>query len=105
MANPTAFSWTVPAKNTDGTALQPGEVTGYLIGIRGGGTPGVYTTTLSVAGASTTTAPLSGLSSPLGSGTYQAAIQSVGPLNSAWSSEITFTVVATPLPPSGFTIA
>ena len=105
MSNPTTFSWTDPTLNTDGGPVVAGEITGYQIGIRQGGTAGTYSTTVSVASPTATSELLSAFSPALLSGTYEAAIRSVGPTDSAWSTEITFTISGVPQPPSGFLIA
>lgn len=103
------FSWTDPTANTDGSALQTGEVTGYAIGIRSttaaGSVAGSYTVTAQVAGAAAANEALSAIGTVLKPDTYAAAIQSVGPVNSAWSSEIQFTI-AQPVPnsPSQFAV-
>ena len=106
MATPT-FTWTDPTKNTDGTAITAGEVTGYQIGVRpSSGTPGTYPVLTSIAGSTATSEPLTSLSSVLAPGAYAAAIQAVGPVNSAWSAEISFTIAPpTPNPPTGFGLA
>ena len=106
MANPTQFNWIAPTKNTDGTNVVAGEITGYNIGIRpSSGTPGTYTSTIVVAGATTLTAPISAANPALLSGVYASAIQSVGPSSSAFSAEITFTLSGVPVPPTGFSVA
>jgi hypothetical protein len=102
MANPTTFNWADPTTNTDGTTITAGEISGYTIGIRPStGTVGSYPTLVNVSGATAKNAALP----VLASGTYDAAIQSVGPINSAWSAEITFTIAATPGPPTSFGVA
>jgi hypothetical protein len=102
MANPSTFKWTDPTTNVDGTAVTTGEITGYTIGIRPStGTVGTYPTLVNVSGASATSAALP----TLAAGTYDAAIMSVGPINSAWSAEVSFTIAETPNPPSGFSVA
>lgn len=107
MPNPTQFNWVDPTKNTDGTAITAGEVTGYQIGVRPStGTPGTYPVLTPIASPTATSEPLASLSSVLAPGSYAAAIQTVGPVNSAWSSEITFAIAPpTPNPPSGFTVS
>jgi hypothetical protein len=102
MANPTAYSWVAPTKNTDGSAIGVGEITGYSIGQRPtSGTPGTYTSTLQVSGAATLTTPIT-----LGAGSWTAAIQTVGPTDSAFSSEISFVIAPpVPVPPTGFGVA
>jgi hypothetical protein len=107
MANPTKFVWLDPTLNTDGTAITAGEITGYNIGVRPStGTAGVYPIMTSVAGATTVSEPLSALSTVLAPGSYAAAIQSVGPVNSAFSSEVTFTIAPpTPSAPTGFNVS
>jgi hypothetical protein len=104
------FNWTDPTTSVDGTALVPGEVTGYLIGIRadGQGLPGTYAITTLVSGATATSEPLTALSQVLAPGNYWAAIQSEGPVNSVWTNEIPFSVAApppVPNPPTSFTVA
>jgi hypothetical protein len=102
MANPTKFSWTDPTVNTDGTAITAGEITGFQIGVRPStGTAGTYPTLIPVSGATTTSAPVP----TLAAGTYAAAIMTIGPNDSAWSTEQTFTITEVPTPPSGFSIA
>ena len=94
----TTFTWVIPTKNTDGTTIAAGEITGYHIGTRQGGTAGTYPTITPVIDPTATTA-----TETFAPGTYNAAIQTIGPANSAFSSEITFTVaLPVPLPPSGF---
>jgi hypothetical protein len=102
MANPTQYKWVAPTINTDGSAISAGEITGYSIGQRlTSGTPGVYTSTVSVAGATTLTAPIS-----LAAGSWTAAIQSIGPTDSAFSAEISFVIAPpVPAPPTGFGVA
>jgi hypothetical protein len=102
MSNPTLFHWSQPTTNTDNTPITAGEITGYNIGIRQGGTAGTYPTVIAVVGASTLTTPIP---ASLGSGIFTSAIQTDGPIKSAWSAEITFTIAATPNPPTGFGVA
>lgn len=104
------FSWTDPTTNTDGSPIQSGELTGYAIGIRSatatGSVVGTYTITAQVSGAAAANEALSAIGTVLKPDTYAAAIQSVGPINSAWSSEIEFTIAQpVPNPPTGFTVA
>lgn len=103
----TKFIWTIPTTNVDGTAITAGEITGYRIGIRPAtGTAGTYPTLVSVSDPAATSEPFSALATPMAPGNYAAAIMSVGPTNSAWSSEISFAVAApAPNPPSGFGVA
>jgi hypothetical protein len=105
MANPSSFHWVEPTVNTDGTPLVGSEITGYTVGVRQGGTAGTYPNTVSVTGNTTLTALISAVTPALLSGTYEAAVMSVGPTNSAWSSEITFTLAGTPVPPTSFSVA
>lgn len=106
MANPTKFTWVDPTLNTDGSAITAGEITGYLIGIRTGGVAGTYPITASVAGATAASELLSALGTVLAPNNYSAAIQTVGPVNSAWSSEVTFTIAPSqPNPPTGFSVS
>jgi hypothetical protein len=107
MANPTKFTWVDPTVNTDGSAITAGEITGYSIGVRPStGIPGTYPIVTPIASPTATSEPFASLSSVLAPGTYAAAIQSVGPTNSAWSSEVTFTIVA-PIPsaPTGLAVS
>ncbi len=97
------ITWTPPAQNTDGTAIQPGEITGYEVGVRPfSGTPGTYPTTVPVTSASEAATAIEGLKLPMGE--YAAAIRTLGPSDSAWSSETTFKVALIPLAPTDFRI-
>jgi hypothetical protein len=102
MSNPTVFNWTDPTLNTDGGAISPGEITGYQVGVRSGGSAGTYPSTGTIASPTAVSMPLTAISPPLVSGSYNAAIRSVGPTNSAWSPEIAFSITGVPQPPSGF---
>ena len=110
--NPTTakFSWTDPTTNVDGSAIQAGEITGYSVGIRSataaGSVAGTYTVTAAVAGATAANEAVASIGTVLKPDTYAAAIQAVGPANSAWSSEIEF-VIAPPVPsaPTNFGVA
>lgn len=103
MANPSKFSWADPTTNVDGSTITPSEITGYQVGIRPStGTAGTYSTIVPVAGATTTSAALPGSLAP---GAYAAAVMTVGPVDSAWSAEITFSIAETPNAPSGFSVA
>jgi hypothetical protein len=102
--NPSTFSWTIPTLNTNGSAILAGEITGFSIGIRSStGTAGTYPTLIAVASPTATTAPM--IATPLEPGAYAAAIQTVGPADSAWSAEVAFTITAAPQPPSAFGVA
>jgi hypothetical protein len=94
----TTFNWAIPITNTDGTTITAGEITGFHIGTRQGGVAGTYPTLTPVASPTATSA-----TATFAPGTYNAAISTVGPVNSAFSSEITFTVAQpVPNPPTGF---
>jgi len=113
MPNPTKFSWTPPTTNTDGSPITPGEITGYQVGIRpASGTPGVYPLLAPVDPATDTSDMLAEAAPNLAFGDYAAAVRVVGPVDSAWSPEATFSLVAPPPPPppvpsapEGFTVA
>jgi hypothetical protein len=109
MPNPTKFSWTEPTTNTDGTAIAAGEITGYTVGARlttaAGSAAGTYPFTFTVQGAGMLSAPLSNFSPALSPGSYAAAVQAIGPENSAWSTEATFTIAETPSAPGNFSVA
>jgi hypothetical protein len=102
MSNPTKYTWVEPTVNTDGTAITAGEITGYSIGQRlTSGTPGTYTSTINVSGATTLTVPIS-----LAAGSWTAAIQSIGPTDSAFSAELSFVIAPpVPVPPTGFSVS
>lgn len=107
MSNPSKFTWTDPTTNTDGTALASGEITGYIVGVRpASGTAGTYPSTLT-APAGSTSALLSALAPALALGTYFAAVQTESTTNgpSAWSAEVSFTLVIAPNPPSAFAVS
>jgi hypothetical protein len=108
--NSAAFSWIDPSTNTDGSPIQPGEITGYNIGIRSataaGSAAGTYPITVQVAGATAAKEAVSAIGTVLKPDTYAAAIQSAGPVNSAWSAEIQFTIAQpVPNPPTDFSVA
>ena len=95
-------SWVIPTTNVDGSAIAAGEITGFTIGIRpASGTAGTYPTTQAVPNAAATTAAVS-LNLPAGS--YFVAVQADGPQNSAWSTEVPFTLAPIPNPPTGVVV-
>jgi hypothetical protein len=104
------FSWTDPTTNVDGSAIQSGEITGYSVGIRSatasGSVAGTYTVTAAVSGATAANEAVASIGTVLKPDTYAAAIQAVGPANSAWSAEIEF-IISQPVPsaPTGFSVA
>ena len=107
--NTAAFSWVDPTTNVDGSPIQPGEVTGYNVGVRSntatGSVKGTYPVITNVAGATAAKEAVSALSSVLKPDTYAAAIQTAGQVNSLWSDEIFFTIAQPqPNPPTGFTV-
>jgi hypothetical protein len=101
------FTWTDPTTNTDGSPITTGEITGYQIGVRPStGSAGTYPVTVAVSGPTTTSEALSAITPPLTPGSYAAAIRSVGPTDSAWSNEATFTIAApVPSAPTGFAVS
>lgn len=103
MANITQLTWADATTNLDTTPITAGEITGYQIGVRPStGTAGTYPILTPVA-ATATTEPLANLSQVLLPGKYAAAIMSLGPVNSNWSTEYTFTLTAPqPNPPTNF---
>lgn len=107
MSNPTTFTWADPTTNVDGSPIVAGEITGYNIGI--GTASGVYTINVPVAGAAAASELLSQITPALAPGTYFAAVQTVGPVDSVYSNEVTFTLTAPPPPqpnpPTSFTVA
>jgi hypothetical protein len=110
MTNPTKFTWTDPTTNVDGSAISTGEITGYNVGVRlttaTGSVAGTYPIMAAVSGAAAANELISALGTVLIPGAYAAAVQAVGPVNSAWSAEATFTI-APPVPnsPTNFTVA
>jgi hypothetical protein len=104
MANPVTFKWSIPTTNTDGSAVTAGEITGFNLGVRPStGTAGTYPILTAISSATATSEPLASLSTILVAGSYAAAIQTTGPTNSAFSTEITFTIAApVPTAPTGF---
>lgn len=87
-----SFSWEPPTQNLDNSALTGGEVTGYEVGVRTGGSAGTYSIIMAVDGPFTSADLIANIQPPLSSGTYFAAVRAVGPTDSAWSPESTFTV-------------
>lgn len=109
MANPTGFTWVDPTLDTDGNPLAPGEVTGYSIGIRSttaaGSVAGTYALTVPISSPTAVSEAFTQLGTVLAPGAYAAAIKTVGPVNSAYGPETTWTMAQpTPLPPSGFKV-
>lgn len=112
MANPTTFSWTDPTTNVDGSPIASGEITGYDIGIRNvadvTASPGTYNIVLTAPGGTAASALMSQLATALVPGSYAAAIRTDGPVDSVYSSEVTFAIEAPtppqPNPPTGFTV-
>lgn len=103
----TQFTWTDPTTNVDGSALAAGEVTGYTIGVRSttatGSVAGTYPALTTIANPTATSEAIASLSTVLKPDDYAAAIRTDGPVDSAWSTEATFTVSApVPNPPSAF---
>lgn len=104
------FTWTDATTNTDGSAIAAGEVTGFQIGVRSataqGSAAGTYPILLPTAAASATSEAVSAATPMLQPDTYFAAIRSTGPVNSAWTNEIEFTIAQpVPNPPTGFGVA
>lgn len=108
MSNPTHISWIPPATNADGSAITPGEITGYQIGVRStSGAQYVYPYSGS-AGATDTSFPLASLSPPLPPGTYVATVlTSDAAGNSIWATESApFTISeAIASPPTGVVVS
>lgn len=108
--NPTKFTWTPAATNTDGTPLTDGEITGYTLGIRSttaaGSVAGTYPILASITDPKATEEAIASIGTVLKPDTYAAAIRSEGPEESAWTSEVTFPVSApVPNPPSAFAVS
>lgn len=87
-----AFSWVPPTQNVDGSAITPGEITGYEVGLRTGGSPGTYSLIMAVDGPFTSADLIANIQPPLTPGLYYGAVRSVGPINSAWGAEFDFIV-------------
>lgn len=103
------FTWVDATLNTDGSAITSAEVTGYEIGVRSatasGSVAGTYPILLPTAAASATSEAVSAATPMLQPDTYFAAIRSVGPIDSAWTNEIEFTIAQpVPTPPSSFSV-
>ena len=91
-------SWIDAAKNTDGSAIQGSEITGYQLGIRPlSGSAGTYPVNSPAIAPSATSEALSLIATVLVPGEYLAAVRSVGPTNSPWSNEFAFNI-AQPVP-------
>lgn len=115
MSNPTTIAWTDPTTNLDGTPVAPGEITAYLIGVRSttasGSVAGTYPIQATAQGAAASQELISALGAALAPDTYAVAVQTVGPTNSAWSTEASFTIapivpppLPVPNPPTGLTV-
>lgn len=105
--NPTKVSWNAPAANTDGSPIAAGEITGYTLGVRlisaAGSVAGAYPVAVDVP-SNPTEGPLT-VFGPLKAGDYAAAARAIGPNDSAWSAEATFTIAPVPAAPTGFSVA
>jgi hypothetical protein len=102
MSDPTKLNWTDPTTNVDGSPVAPGEISGYEVGVRdttaAGSAAGSYP--FGAKAPSTATSELISLLTPsLPKGVQLAAavrantpnLDDAGnPVNSAWSTEVTF---------------
>ncbi len=112
MSNPSKISWNDPTTNVDGSPIAAGEITSYLIGVRSttaaGSAAGTYPIQATAQGAAASSEMISALGEVLLPDTYAVSVQTVGPTNSAWSTEATFVVAAPvlpiPNPPTGLTV-
>ena len=101
VTNPTAFSWTDPTTNTDGSPITAGEVSGYTIGVRNtaaaGSVAGTYSVLVTDASATAVNLLLTAITPALGAGSYAAAIRTNSANgNSVWSAEQQFAIVPPP---------
>jgi len=111
--NTAKFSWTDATTNADGSPIQSGEITGYVVGVRSAeGTTqpdpltGSYPLNSPTVAASAVSEAVAAMSPMLQPDTYFAAVRSVGPMNSAWSAETEFTIAQPqPNPPTSFGVA
>jgi hypothetical protein len=103
----TKVVWAEPTVNVDGSPVVASEITGYQLGVRpASGTVGVYPALTPVSGAGTLTEAFSSISALLVPGSYFAAIQTIGPTDSAFSAEVAVTIAApVPVAPTGFGVA
>lgn len=96
MASTFTANWTIPTLNTDGSTVTVDEITGYELGVRSttanGSTVGVYPILQEISDPSTTTLTTLVTAPPYFQDTYAVAVRTVGPTNSDWSNEATFTV-------------
>jgi hypothetical protein len=100
----TKFTWTDPTTNVDGSPIVAGEITGYSIGI--GTASGNYPIQVPVPGPAAASELLSQITPALVPGTYFAAVQAIGPVDSVFSNEVSFVIAAAqPNPPTNFTVA
>lgn len=104
-------TWTLPTANTDGSPLTPGEVTGFIVGLRSvnaaGSVAGTYPIQSPPTAADAVTDALSAIAGNLKSDDYAVAVQTQsvdGP--SAWSAEVLFTgVLPVPNPPADVAVS
>jgi hypothetical protein len=104
------FTWVDATKNTDGSNIVAGEVTGFVIGIRSttvaGSVAGTYPINSPSIAASAVSEAVSLITPSLQPDNYAAAIKSTGPVPSAWSTEVAFAIAQpVPAPPTGFSVA
>lgn len=94
------FSWTDPTTNVDGSPIVPGEVTGYVIGVRpASGVAGNYPAQTTASGAATVQQAASAFAAMLVPGDYFGAVRTDGPVPSDWSAEVAFSVAPVVVPP------
>lgn len=87
-----SFLWEPPTQNVDGSPITPGQITGYEVGLRQGGSPGTYPIILEIDGPFTAADLVANVQPPLPSGLYIGNVRSIGPINSAWGLEFSFAV-------------
>lgn len=98
--------WTPPTTNDDGSAITPGEVTGYTVGLRSltaqGSAIGTYPVLSPITSATAVSDALSAISANLKEDDYGVSVRTESTLGpSAWGTEFQFTgVLPRPNPPT-----
>lgn len=104
-------TWSLPTENSDGSPITPGEITGFIVGLRSitaaGSAAGTYPIQSPMTAPDAVLEALSAITANLKSDSYALAVQTEsgnGP--SLWSAEVLFTgVLPVPNPPGDVAVS
>ena len=115
MPIPTSIDWEIPTTNVDGTPIAPGEITGYLIGIRKASDPqpaqdgtGTYPVSFLVTNPALTHEAFSVVGGNLPQDNYKITMQTLSTTNGngPFAPEKDFSTIIPPKPNApGFTVS